>query len=142
MDPRSEAIDLLGQTVRRLRRIYDLKAAAHGLTLSRVRVLRVLVERPGLSQLDLAQALHIEPPTLKRQLDALVAAGLVSRGPVAGGGRGKGHYLTDLARDSAYADFARRARAQILEGVSAEDLAAFGKVLRQIGANIEDLERE
>lgn len=142
MDLRAETIELLAHTMRRLRRTYDLKAAQHGLTLSRVRVLRHLEDHEGVTQVQLAAQLQIEAPTLKRQIDALVAAGLVERGTVPGGGRGKGLYLTDVARRHAYAKFSREARIRLLAGVSDSDLVAFNKVFQQIGKNIEELDQE
>ena len=142
MNARSQAIDLMATTMRRLRRIYDLKAAAHGLTLARLRVLRALRDRPGLSQLELAQDLQIEAPTLKRQIDALIAADLVARGEVASGGRGKGLYLTKAALAHEIYEFTNRARAQLLADIDEAELAVFTATLRKIGRNIDRLEQE
>lgn len=128
--------------MRRLRRVFDLKAAKYGLTLSRVRVLRFLEQNSGVSQLELAGHLQIEAPTVKRQIDALVAAGLIHRGPVKDSGRGKGLYLTQKAQSQGYAEFSRDARKKILAGVSEADLAIFHQVLLQMSQNIEELERE
>ena len=64
-------LDVLLHLMRDLRRSYDRQAQAVGLTLSRARALTMLARHEGATQAELAALLDIEPPTLKRQIDAL-----------------------------------------------------------------------
>lgn len=142
MRSNSQIIDQMSATMRRLRSIVDKRAAAHGLTLARLRVLLRLSASEGLSQVELAQALQIEPPTLKRQIDALVRDGFIERQSIPGGGRAMALYLTDYARGHELTEFGRSTRHRLFEGVSPADLDTFEAVLRHINANIDRLERE
>lgn len=137
-----ETIDLLSKTVRRLRTIYDRRAAMQGLTLARLRVLLRLGENEGLSQSDLAQLLQIEAPTLKRQIDALVKQGYVERRPVPGGGRARALHLTEAGRSSALSEFSRTTRERVLEGVSTAEMITFLAVLHRINTNLAKLDQE
>ena len=60
--------------MRLLRRSYDARAQAMGLTLSRARALTTLSRMDGATQAELAAALEIEAPTLKRQMDGKAEA--------------------------------------------------------------------
>ncbi|MFC0281341.1 MarR family winged helix-turn-helix transcriptional regulator [Falsigemmobacter intermedius] len=140
MSREGDILDLMSATARRLRTIYDRRAAEHGLTLARVRVLLCLRDREGLTQLELAQALQIEAPTLKRQIDALVRDGYLERRPLPAGGRGKGLYLTPFGQTHALTEFSRKTRQTLLEGVSGEDLDVFQAVLQRLHLNIDRLE--
>ncbi|MCJ8191929.1 MarR family winged helix-turn-helix transcriptional regulator [Sphingomicrobium aestuariivivum] len=69
----------IGETAHTLRRYYDRRVSAHGVTRSQWRVLARLERAPGLKQVELADLLDIEPITLSRIVDRLAAAGLVER---------------------------------------------------------------
>ena len=128
--------------MRLLRRSYDARAQAMGLTLSRTRALTTLSRMDGATQADLAAALEIEAPTLKRQIDALERAGFVERRPATGDGRKNALFLTARGRDSGIVDFTRRMRADLVAGIPEGDLAVAQSVLDRIAANIARLDRE
>jgi DNA-binding MarR family transcriptional regulator len=109
----------IGETYRSLRRYYDRRASALGVTTAQWRVLAWLGHSPGLKQVELAERLDVEPITAGRIVDRLEEAGLVERqadpvdrrawrlvltakaGPIIA-------RLTDLAEemsDEAFADF-------------------------------------
>lgn len=138
----STILDTLLHVMRGLRRSYDAQAKAMGLTLSRARALTTLSRMDGVAQADLAAALAIEAPTLKRQIDALERAGFVERRPATDDGRKNALFLTDRGRDSAIVDFTRRMRAELVAGIPPEDLAVAQSVLDRIAANIARLDRE
>lgn len=142
MPTSSTFLDTLLHLMRDLRRSYDARASAVGLTLSRARALTMLSRMDGATQADLAAALEIEAPTLKRQIDALEYAGFVERRPAEDDGRKNALFLTDRGRDSAVVDFTRRMRAELVAGIPAEDLAVAQSVLDRIAANIARLDRE
>lgn len=141
MPQSSHFFDTLLQLMRLLRRSYDARAEAMGLTLSRARALTTLSRMDGATQADLAAALDIEAPTLKRQIDALERAGFVERRPAQGDGRKNALFLTPRGLDSGIVDFTRRMRADLVAGIPAEDLAVAQSVLDRIAANIARLDR-
>ena len=71
----------IAETAHTLRRYYDRRAQALGVTRAQWRVLAVLGREPGLKQVSLAERLDIEPITLSRTVDRLEQSGLVARRP-------------------------------------------------------------
>ena len=69
----------IGETSRMMRRFYDRRAAALGVTSAQWRVLAFLGHEPGLKQVELAERLDVEPITACRIVDRLEEAGLVER---------------------------------------------------------------
>lgn len=69
----------VADTARMLRREFDRRAAALGVTRAQWRVLALLSRRDGSRQVDLAEGLDVEPITLCRMVDRLADAGLVER---------------------------------------------------------------
>lgn len=136
----NEVIDQFTHTMRRLRTVYDSFAARHGLTLSRVRVLTTLSKMEGATQVELSQALQIEAPTLKRQIDALVSAGFIERRALEGDVRKRALHLTEIAHRSEINALICKGRLQLFEGVTPEDLETFSRVLGQISENITRIE--
>lgn len=142
MAPQTEPfLDTLMGVIRALRRSYDIRARAIGLTLSRARALTALAGREGITQSALAAELAIEAPTLKRQIDALVADGFVARQPQEADGRKNALVLTPRGRDSAIVDFTARLRREVLDGIAPEDLAVAARVLERIGRNLDRMDR-
>lgn len=69
----------IGETAHALRRAFDRKAAALGVTRAQWRVLAHLGRQPGQRQVELADRMDIEPITLCRIVDRLDEAELVER---------------------------------------------------------------
>lgn len=72
---------LLGDVSRLIRMRFDARAEQLGLTRAQWRVLAQLRRREGINQSALAELLEIEPITLVRHIDRLVAKDLVERRP-------------------------------------------------------------
>jgi len=70
---------LLGDVARLIRRRFDVRADELGLTRAQWRVLAQLRRRQGINQSTLAEMLEVEPITMVRHIDRLVAKGLVER---------------------------------------------------------------
>lgn len=70
---------LMAETSRLLRREFDRRATALGVTRAQWRVLVRLRHQDGVRQVNLADALDVEPITLCRMIDRLSEAGLVER---------------------------------------------------------------
>ncbi len=128
-------LEALLEVMREIRTHYDASAQEVGLTLSRARVVTELARREGATQAELACALRIEAPALKRQIDALEAAGFIERRALDGDARKRALHLTEKARSSKITGFLERVRADLLEGISPEDQAAAQRTLERIALN-------
>lgn len=131
----SRLLEALLEVMREIRTHYDASAQEVGLTLSRARVVTELARREGATQAELACALRIEAPALKRQIDALEAAGFIERRALDGDARKRALHLTEKARSSKITGFLERVRADLLEGISPEDQAAAQRTLERIALN-------
>ena len=69
----------IAETAHGLRRAYDRRASALGVTRAQWRVLLHLARDSDLRQVELAERLDVEPITLCRIIDRLEEAGLVER---------------------------------------------------------------
>jgi len=69
----------IGETSHALRRAFDRKAAALGVTRAQWRLLAHLSRAPGGRQVELAERMDIEPITLCRIVDRLAESDLVER---------------------------------------------------------------
>ena len=69
----------IGETSRTMRRYYDRRASALGVTSAQWRLLLHLAREPGLKQVELAERMDVEPITACRIVDRLEEAELVER---------------------------------------------------------------
>jgi MarR family transcriptional regulator, transcriptional regulator for hemolysin len=117
-----------------LRRHYDEKARALGLTMSRARVISQVARTPGVTQTELARHLEIETPSVKRLLDGLEASGFVQRCAVEGDRRANGIFLTERAQSEAgdIVGFLETLAAEIFADVDPADLQAGVRLLDRI----------
>lgn len=81
LDLRRQFIAQLVESSRLLRNYIDHRAKARGTTRAQWIVLFRLREQEGLSQVDLADVLELQPISLVRLLDRLVEHGLLERRP-------------------------------------------------------------
>lgn len=97
--PPSKVLGILLHDVSRLlRRQLDQRAQTIGLTSAQWRVLAYLARCEGSNQANLADYMDMEPITLSRQLDRMVAAGMAERRPDPGDRRAYRLYLTEPGR--------------------------------------------
>ncbi|MFT3690489.1 MarR family winged helix-turn-helix transcriptional regulator [Paenirhodobacter sp.] len=134
-------VDALVRVMRELRRNYDASAAELGLTFSRARVLSCLVRCEGATQAELAQSLGVEPPTLKRQIDALEKDGFVERRGLDGDARKRALFLTDKARSSRLTSYVATLRREISRGITQEESRMVRAALERIADNAMGLNR-
>ena len=128
----------VAKTAHALRRAFDRRAAALGVTRAQWRVLAWLGREDGMRQVALAEGLDVEPITLCRMIDRLAEAGLVERRPDEADRRAWRIHLTaeawpviDKLRGVA-AEFLDEA----LDGVAEADQATVRDVLAQVRANL------
>ncbi|HET9598749.1 MAG TPA: MarR family transcriptional regulator [Anaeromyxobacteraceae bacterium] len=103
-------------------------------------VLRLAVERPGISAGELAVALHLDPSTLTGVLARLTRRGLLRRAADAGDGRRALFHPTGSGRAVACRQegSVEACALEALGGVPPDDVLATGRVLRALIAALEE----
>ena len=135
----------VAETARLIRREANKRAAVLGATKAQWRVLARLHRMgDGARQIELAEALDVEPITLCRMIDRLEEAGLVERRRDSGDRRAWRIHLTAaaapvLARLEA---MGLVFNADILAGVDEGDRAAALRVLERVRANLDRIDDE
>ncbi|AYG65688.1 MULTISPECIES: MarR family transcriptional regulator [unclassified Rhizobium] len=138
---RQELFDDLFAFNRKLRAAFDALVREHGMTLSRARVFRKLSRRDGINQRELADELELETPTLVRILDAMEAQNFIERRAAQSDRRAKQIFMTEAGKLVAaeVEALATGVRADILEGISDEDIGVALKVIRAMTANLQNV---
>ncbi|KAA1177896.1 MarR family transcriptional regulator [Rhizobium tropici] len=138
---RNELFDDLFAFNRKLRAAFDALVRERGMTLSRARVFRKLSRRDGINQRELADELELETPTLVRILDAMEAQNFVERRAAQSDRRAKQIFMTEAGKLVAaeVEALATGVRADILEGISDEDVGMALKVIRAMTANLQNV---
>ncbi|WP_299655580.1 MarR family transcriptional regulator [uncultured Jannaschia sp.] len=128
----------LGALTRKVRILFDARTSEYGLTEARARLLLHLSQRGPLTQADLADAMEVERPTMARLIDGMEANGMVRRAIVPGDRRQRHILLTEVAQNQAEAVLAltERLRADVLAGISKQDLAITNDVLLRMLDNV------
>ncbi|MCW9044482.1 MAG: MarR family transcriptional regulator [Pseudopelagicola sp.] len=131
----------LAASSRMWRRYLDLQFRDLDLSQARWGVLFELSRTETVTQVELARSLGIEAATLVRLLDGLEGAGLIERRPSTEDRRAKTLHLTEAARPLIVRmeEISAASRAEILEGISEQDLRIATNVLSRIAARLENL---
>lgn len=139
-----EFFDALSMVNRKLRAVFDARVKERGLTLARARALFALTKKDGLNQRELADELDIETPTIVRLLDGMEKQGFIERRVEVSDRRAKRIHMTELGRTIAdeILKLADEIRAEVLQGVDADEVAAALKVVRTIADNVQSLAKE
>jgi DNA-binding MarR family transcriptional regulator len=129
---------VLHEVARLLKRSFERKAKALGLTRSQWQTLVYLNVHEGIYQGKLADILEIESITLVRILDKLEARGLIERRRHPTDRRMWQLYLRDEARPliAEMQKIGNETRAEALAGVSAEDRARLLETLTTMKGNL------
>jgi len=98
LDLKRQLIAQLVESSRLLRNYIDHRAKGRGTTRAQWIVLFRLRQQEGLSQVDLADVLELQPISLVRLLDRLVEHGLLERRPDPNDRRANRLYLTNSGR--------------------------------------------
>jgi MarR family transcriptional regulator, transcriptional regulator for hemolysin len=138
VDPDSSIGFLVGDVARLLRRNFNRRAQALGLSQAQWRALAYLSRQQGVSQASLADRLEIQPITLVRLLDRLQAAGLVTRRPDPHDRRAFRLYLTDRAQPllARVWSIAAQTREQALAGMPIQRQRMLIKSLQHLRQNL------
>src|ERR1700722_7357617 len=141
LDLKKQLITQLIESSRLLRNYVDHRAKSRGTTRAQWIVLFRLREQEGLSQVDLADVLELQPISLVRLLDRLVEHGLVERRSDPRDRRGHPPFFTPKGRQLADdLDSLRDAIAvDVLRDVPAAAIETSLKTLRDIKERIKTL---
>jgi MarR family transcriptional regulator, transcriptional regulator for hemolysin len=141
LDLKKQIVSQLVETSRLLRNYIDHRAKTRGTTRAQWIVLFCLREQEGLSQVDLADVLELQPISLVRLLDRLVEHGLVERRADPRDRRANRLFLTASGRQLADdLDSLRNAIAtDVLQEVPTAALETSLKTLRDVKDRIKTL---
>ena len=141
LDLKKQIVSQLVETSRLLRNYIDHRAKTRGTTRAQWIVLFRLREQEGLSQVDLADVLELQPISLVRLLDRLVEHGLVERRSDPRDRRANRLFLTASGRQLADdLDSLRDAIAtDVFQGVPTATLETSLKTLRDVKDRIKTL---
>ncbi|WP_319782770.1 transcriptional regulator SlyA [Oceanisphaera sp. IT1-181] len=127
--------------VRQWRWVNDERLKPLGLTQSRWITLSHLKYEDGMQQHQLARLVGVESPSLVRTLDGLESLSLVERRPCENDRRGKTVHLTDTASElvTEMDLILDDTRAQVLAGLSAQEIKEFTRMVEHINGNLHRL---
>ncbi len=132
---------LIGDASRMLRRIFNERVTPMGLTQAQWRALVHLSRNEGLNQVSLSELLEVQPITVARLIDKLVAAGLVERRPDPNDRRAQRLFLTSQAApvlDHIW-EIAEETYDVVLAGLSLSERVALVDLLTRVRSNITTL---
>ena len=123
---------------RKVRTLFDARTGAYGLTEARAGLLLHLSQAGSLTQSELADAMEVERPTMARLIDGMETSGMVRRDIDPKDRRQRHVQLTESAEGqvAAVLMLTEQLRADVLAGISEEDLAVTHNVLRQMLENV------
>ena len=129
---------LISDASRLIRRRFDARARAYGVSRAQWRVLFALSRSEGINQTGLAEYLEVETITLCRMVDRLADAGLVERRADPADRRAWRLHLTPAARPllDQLTTLGDEVMADAVAGIDAGDLHAAVTVLTAIRSNV------
>ncbi len=129
----------VAMTSHAIRRAVDLELAKENITLRQFEVLAWIALEGEQSQVELAERLGIEAPTLAGILSRMERDGWLERYGCPEDRRRKRIRVTPKAEAVwvRMSECCRRVRAKATQGISAEELATFKRICQQLRANVE-----
>lgn len=129
---------ILADTSRMMRRAFDARARAIGVTRPQWQVLVTLKRHEGVNQGGLAEQLDVEPITVCRMVDRLQDAGLVERRADAADRRSWRLYLTPRAHEllEQLRPLAEAMIDEALAGIDAADRDRLNQLLEKVRQNL------
>ena len=131
---------LIHDSARLLRKRFEKKGSAYGLSAAQWRLLVRLVKEEGVAQARLAELLEIEPISVSRLLDRMEEGGWIERRQDAGDRRVRMIFPTDKSRQAfaAIKSVAGDVYDAALAGLTADEKRALVKGLTAIITNLSD----
>ncbi len=138
-EPREHPAYLVSRAGRLFMRIADERLKKLGFGAAHVPVLRALKNGEAMSQTQLAAFAQIEQPTMAQMLARMQRDGVVRRAPNPDDGRSSLFSLTPaaLAKVVAARDVVARGGREMVAGLTTEEVAHLGALMRKVIANLE-----
>lgn len=129
---------MMAQVARLMRRHFDERARAIGVTRPQWQVITLLSRNPGINQGGLADLLEVEPITLGRMIDRMQDAGLVERRSDPGDRRAWRLFLTPHGEDliDKLRPFANDTLDSALSGIDRDEVALLMRTLDRMRSNL------
>ncbi len=129
---------MVNQVARLMRRSFDERVRAIGVTRPQWQVLGLLIGNPGINQGGLADILEVEPITLGRMIDRLQEAELVERRPDPADRRAWRLFLTPKANElyDRMRPYAEETFAIALDGLNDREQSDLMVMLERIRVNL------
>jgi MarR family transcriptional regulator for hemolysin len=133
---------LLSDVTRLLRKHFDRRAAAHGLTRAQWRALMWLNANEGMHQSELAEQLEVDPMAIGRVIDRLQSSAFVERRADPADRRRWQLFLTARAREvlEDMQHIASKLRSEATSGIAPAELQRTQATLERVKANLLALE--
>ena len=131
---------LIHDSARLLRKRFEAKGSAYGLSAAQWRLMVRLVKEEGVAQARLAELLEIEPISVSRLLDRMEEGGWIERRPDASDRRVRMIFPTDKSRQAfaAIKSVAGDVYDAALAGLTADEKRVLVKALTAIITNLAD----
>lgn len=131
---------LIHDSARVLRKRFEAKGSAYGLSAAQWRLMVVLVKEEGVAQARLAELLEIEPISVSRLLDRMEEGGWIERRPDASDRRVRMIFPTDKSRQAfaAIKSVAGEVYDAALAGLTDDEKRVLVKALGAIITNLAD----
>jgi DNA-binding MarR family transcriptional regulator len=133
---------LIHDSARLMRKRFEAKGSAYGLSAAQWRLLVRVVKEEGIAQARIAELLEIEPISVSRLLDRMEEGGWIERRPDATDRRVRMIFPTDKSRETfaAIKSVAGEVYDAALAGLDADEKRALIKCLSTIITNLSDAE--
>ena len=123
---------------RMLRADFDRQVGECGITRSQWALVATVASRPGSTQRLIADLLDMSEASAGRQIDRLVAEGMLERRERADDRRARAVYVTEKANPllETLSALARKREAMLFQGMDNEDLDKLQKLLEMVYVNV------
>lgn len=131
---------LIHDSARLMRRRFDARASAHGLSSAQWRLLVRVAKEPGIAQARIAELLEIEPISVSRLVDRMEDSGWIERRPDPADRRVRQLFPTDksMATFGAIKSVAGEVFVEALTGLDREARLALVHGLKVLVGNLSD----
>lgn len=130
-------VSRLTQLTRLLRAAAKSSGARGGLTLARARIVALLSTAPGMTQVEIAERLHVTAPTVQRHLDGLELAGLLVRARDTQDRRKVVVSLTPKGRGADATGLPGELETALTDGIDPDDLRVVMRVIDRMIQNLQ-----
>jgi DNA-binding MarR family transcriptional regulator len=137
--PNDRLAHVVKDLLRTIQRAMQIRLSAHSVSIGQWVFLRILWERDGITQRELSELAGVSEPTTYSALLSIEKQGLITRQKLAGNMRNLSVCLTAKGRSlrETLVPLAEEVNAVAIDGLSAQEVAAFRHTMLRMIANLE-----